>query len=405
METYWRQSFNDPDVFEAGLSAFAQILDKPTLLEVLSASGVAISPRVIMALAQHQGAFDEELSGLQLNLEKADAGDLRSATLLIGLQRAPSTLFSDRHPVSSVIGDLNTHEDRVVAQYSFWATAEHPALDLRSVSVPPTVFSQLVPNVQAWAYRVLTKTSQTAEKHNDLIVEGSESEHASVREGVAIGLRDIFFDSLDAIVIDWSLSEDDIVIREKLWEHMAANAQHSAGYREEVERAYRSSAINSNLRVRLEAACKDKGLSLTFKKIALQTGDPDLFTQLAGGTVTNNNQTFNAAVQAGALSNAGPGNTGTVNIGQQQQSVAAVEADLKELLSHLQRQPASNEKEKVMAAVEDAAKAPTKSKVGKVVDWLKSAKEGMTSITDISDKAGSFYSRIAPALEYLPDML
>lgn len=119
METYWRQSFNDPDVFEAGLSAFAQILDKPTLLEVLSASGVAISPRVIMALAQHQGAFDEELSGLQLNLEKADAGDLRSATLLIGLQRAPSTLFSDRHPVSSVIGDLNTHEDRVVAQYSF----------------------------------------------------------------------------------------------------------------------------------------------------------------------------------------------------------------------------------------------------------------------------------------------
>ena len=404
METYWRQSFNDSEVFEAGLSALAQILDKPTLLQVLSANGVALSPRVIMAVAQHHGAFEEELAGLRLDLRNANAGELRSATLLIGLQRAPSTLFSDRHPVSSVIGDLNTHEDGIIAQYSFWATAEHPDLDLGSVSVPPSVFSQLKPNVQAWAYRVLTKDKDTAEKHNELIVEGSESDHASVREGVAMGLRDIFFDSLDTIIIDWSLSEDDIVIREKLWEHMAANAQHSAGYREEAERAYRHSSTNSALRARLEAACKEKGLSLTFKKIALQTGDPDLFTQISGGNVTNN-QTFNGSVQTGALSNAGPGNTGNINIGQQQQAVSAVEAELKALLSDLQRQPASSEKEKVLAAVEDAVKAPTKSKVGKVVDWLKSAKEGMTSIADITEKAGSFYTKIAPALDHLPDLL
>ncbi|WP_300397317.1 hypothetical protein [uncultured Sphingobium sp.] len=357
-----------------------------------------------MALAQHHGAFEEELTALQLDLGRADAGDLRSATLLIGLQRAPSTLFSDRHPVSSVIGDLNSHEDGIVAQYSFWATAEHPDLSLDSVSVPPSLFSQLKPNVQAWAYRVLTKDNETAQKHNEFIVEGSESDHPNVREGVAMGIRDIFYDSLDTVVIDWSLSEDDIVIREKLWEHMAANAEHSAGYREEAERAYRSSSANSALRVRLDAACKEKGLALTFKKIALQTGDPDFFTQISGANVTNNNQTFLGPVQTAALSNAGPGNTGTVNIGQQQQVVSQVEADLKELLSDLQRQPASNEKDKVTAAVEDAVKSPTKSKVGKIVDWLKSAKEGMTSITDITEKAGVFYTKIAPALDHLPDI-
>ena len=126
-----------------------------------------------MALAQHHGAFEEELTALQLDLGRADAGDLRSATLLIGLQRAPSTLFSDRHPVSSVIGDLNSHEDGIVAQYSFWATAEHPDLSLDSVSVPPSLFSQLKPNVQAWAYRVLTKDNETAQKHNEFIVEGN----------------------------------------------------------------------------------------------------------------------------------------------------------------------------------------------------------------------------------------
>ncbi|MDQ0251502.1 hypothetical protein J2W22_003590 [Sphingomonas kyeonggiensis] len=405
MEAYWRRSFNDPDVFEAGLTALAQILDKPTLLKTLSSAGVALSPRVVMALAQHPGAFDEELAGLRLDLSKASAGDLRSATLLVGLQRAPDTLFSDRHPVSSVIGDLNTHDDGIVAQYSFWATVEHPDLDLGSVSVPPAVFSQLRPNVQAWAYRVLTKDNVTAKRHYDLIVEGSESDYADVREGVAMGLRDIFYDSLDTIVIDWSLTEEDIVIREKLWEHMAVNAEYSPGYREEAEKAYRSSSANSALRARLEAAGKDQGLLLTFRKIALQTGDPDLFTQIAGNTVTNNIQNFQGPLQAGAISNAGPGNTGTVSIGQQQQAVSSIEADLKQLLSDLQRTQTSPEQEKVVAAVEDAIKTPTRGRVGKVLDWLKSAKEGMTSIADFTEKAGALYTKMAPALEHLPDVL
>lgn len=219
-----------------------------------------------------------------------------------------------------------------------------------------------------------------------------------------MGLRDIFYDSLDALVIDWSLSEDEITIREKLWEHMAAHAQFSTGYREEAEKAYRQSGNNSDLRGRLEAACRDQGLSMTFKKIALQTGDPDLFTQLAGVTMTNN-QNFFGGVQAGSMSNAGPGNTGTINIGQQQQAVASVEADLRSLLSDLEKAPDSPEKNKVIDVVATAAKNPTRSSVGKVVDWLKTAKEGMTSLTEMTEKAGTLYTKLAPTLDTLPDLL
>lgn len=404
INAYWRDNFDNSDIFEAGLTALAQILDKPTLLKTLSDAGVALTPRVIMALAQHAGAFEAELDSLRLNLNTASAGDLRSATLLIGLQRAPETLFSDKHPVASVIGDLNSHEDKIVAQYSFWATAEHPSLDINSVSVPPAIFSQLEPNVQAWAYRVLTKSSEVAARNYEFIVEGSESSHPDVREGVAMGLRDIFYDSLDAVVIDWSLSEEDIVIREKLWEHMAANAEHSLGDREETEKAYRLSSTNSALRARLEAACNHQGLLLTFRRIALQTGDPDLFTQVAGASVTNN-QTFNAPVQTGAISNAGTGNAGSISIGQQQQAVAEVEVELKKLLSELGRHDKSEEQKKVVGAVESAIATPSKTTVGKVVDWLKSAKEGMTSIADMSEKAGKFYHTLAPALENMPDLL
>ena len=405
MNVYWRNSFDDAEIFEAGLTALAQIVDKPTLLKMLSDAGVAFSPQVIMALAQHSGPFDEELSNLQFKLETATSGELRSATLLIGLQRAPANLFSDRHPVSSIIGELNDHDDKTVSQYSFWATAEHPDLDLSNVRVPPNLFSQLRPNVQAWAYRVLTKNNQTAETNYDFIVEGSESEHSSVREGLAMGLRDIFYDSLDALVIDWSLGEEELSIREKLWEHMAVHAAQSAGYREEAEKAYRSSSSNSPLRARLEAACKDQGLSMTFKRIALQTGEPDLFTQIAGVHVTNNNQTFEGPVQAAAISNAGPGNTGTITIGQQQQAITMADAELKNLLSELKKQPDSEEKAKVTSAVQEAIKAPNKTTVGKVVDWLKSAKEGMTSLNGITDSAGKFYLSIAPLINLLPNFV
>jgi hypothetical protein len=406
MEVYWRESFEDSDVFEAGLSALAQILTRDELLKVLSDSGVALSPAVVMALAQHRGHFEKELNEIRLDPDKAEPGELRSATLLIGLQRAPETLFSDKHPVSAVIGDLNAYPDKIVAQYSFWATVEHPDLSLDSVRIPPGLFSQLAPNVQAWAYRVLTKNREIAQKHYDLIVEASDSDHATVREGVAMGLRDIFYDSLDTTVIDWSLSEEDMIIREKLWEHMAANAEHSHGYKDEVEKAYRSSSNNSTLRARLEAACRHQGLTLTLKKIALQTGEPDLFTQIAGAQVTNNNsQIFNAAVQSGAISNAGTGNAGNITIAQQQQTVRAIEDDLKALLSELQRQPKSAEQGKMLEVVSEAVKNPTKSKVGRVVDWLKSAKEGMSSLTDLTSKAGEFYTKIAPALEHLPDIV
>jgi hypothetical protein len=131
--------------------------------------------------------------------------------------------------------------------------------------------------------------------HYDAIVEGSQSEHFQVREGVAFGLRDIFYDSLDITVIDWLLDERDLEIREKLLEHMAAQSEYSGGYREEVEKAYRDSATGSTLRARLEAACRNTGLAIQLRKIALQTGEPDLYTLISGGTVSNT-QNFNAPV-------------------------------------------------------------------------------------------------------------
>lgn len=401
METAWKASFAESDVFLAGLTALAHILPKEELLALLNRSGVAISPRVIMALAQETAQFDAELARVSLDLNKAAAGELRSATLLVGLEKAPENLFSARHPVEDVLGDLNTHDDPIIAQYSFWATVEHPNLGVDDIKVPPGLFTQLPPNVQAWSYRVLTKTPAVAKCHYDAIVEGSQSQHFQVREGVAFGLRDIFYDSLDVTVIDWLLDEQELAIREKLLEHMAAQSDYSGGYREEVEKAYRDSATGSALRVRLEAACRNTGLAIQLRKIALQTGEPDLYTLISGATVTNT-QNFNAPVNVGGISQSGTGSTGDVTIIAQQNAVNEAGPLLKQLAEELEKLPASKEKDELRADVEEAAKEPKKGIVRRIVDSLKLANDGATALSALGGTAAHIYHGLNGLLPLLP---
>lgn len=395
METAWKQNFEIPDVFQAGLTALAHILPKDELMSLLARSGVSISPNVIMALAQESDKFDEEVAAICLDPEKSSARELRSATLLVGLEKAPEGLFSPRHPVESVLGTLNTHDDPIVSQYSFWATVEHPDLSVEDIRVPPQLFSQLPVNVQAWSYRVLTKNAGVAKRHNDFIFEGSKSPNFDVRQGVAFGLRDIFYDSLDITVIDWMLEEQELSIREKLLEHMAAQAGRSGGYREEVEQAYREAGNGSDLRTRIEAACKNTGFAMTLKKIALQTGDPDLYTLISGGTVTNNNtQNFSGNVNAGGISNSGSGNSGTVSIIAQQNALTEATTALEAVLQHLESMDPSKESRELRGEIEAALVDPKKSVLSSISEKLKLASEGASSLASLGGLAASAYEKI-----------
>ena len=208
---------------------------------------------------------------------------------------------------------MNTHENSIVAQYSFWATVENPKLGLANVRVRPENFSTLPPNVRGWAYRTLTKDGAKAVEHYEAIVDGSSAAHVEVREGVAVGIRNLYYDSLDTTVSDWFIEESDPIVRDRLLEHMAAHAGRSSFYREEVLRCYREAATKSVLRSRLEAANRDPDVSLEMRKIALQTGDPDLFEKLVR-PMTSNTQNFHGPVAAGGISNSGVGNMGQVQI-------------------------------------------------------------------------------------------
>ncbi len=400
----WKDNRSTPEVFAAGLTALAHLQEKEKLLTILKNSDVELDAGTLMALSQQTDSFADDLSKVRLDLNRATIGELTQATLLIGLKKAPETLFSDRYPVSDVIGDLNTHEDSTIAQYSFWATVEHPNLSLSSIRVAPADFSKLPPNVQGWAYRTLTKNGTLAFHHYDAIVEGSESKFEAVREGVAIGLRHIYYDSLDVTVVDWFLEETSPSVQNALLEHMATHISKSSAYRDEVLKAYREASSGSILRSRLEAANRDGAVALEMRRITLQMDDPMLFASMTRGNVTNN-LNFNAPVNAGGISNSGTGNTGAVQIISSGEALAAVAPVLQQLLQALENSSASNGSAEGAKLTREAIEAPTKGNVTRLFEWLKKAKDGGDAVIGLGTTLSAVYDKIGPYIEHLPNIL
>lgn len=396
----WKACRSDPEVFQAGLTALAKLVPKAQLEIILKEANVALDATALMALGQQTDVFRDELAALRLGIEKASDAELREATLLIGLKRAPDTLFSNRFPVSDVIGDLNSHADRTIAQYSYWATVEHPDLCLDNVRIGPADFHKLAPNVQGWAYRTLTLDGNTAIKHRETLFQGSESDHVEVREGVALGLRDIYFDGLDVDVVDWLVGEGESSVQDALLEHMAVHAWRSSAYREEVMRAYRAEANRSVLRSRLEAANRDDSVSLEMRKVALQMDDPDLFASMVGVSVTNNTMNFNGNVNAAGISNSGTGNTGQVIISAQQAETEAVTV-LRELLQALESPAAREGAAEGASLTREALEAPNKATVERVIGWLETAKKGGEAVIGVAGIANKAHDALKPLWDFL----
>lgn len=392
MQGPWQKSRNEEEVFDAGLTALARILPREGLAPLLNKADVALGPRTLLALAQQSSEYKSEIHALHINIDTAASSELRSATLLVGLVRAPDTLFSPRHPISDVIGDLNKHPDAIVAQYSFWAKVEHPNLGLADCKVSPRDFLYLPPNAQGWACRLLTKRGEVVARHHEFIVSASESDHAVVREGMAAALRDVYYDGLEAVVLDWHIDEDNALVRDRLLEHMSSHSGQIPEYREVVISAYRSSAPNSILRSRLEAANRDDKLSLDLRKIALETGDPDLFKSLAGGGMTIIN--VGGSAQVGGISGSGTGNSGQFQFSNSAADSEQVLRLLMQILGQIEALPRSQDTASIQEVVTEAVAKPSRLSLENVVGKLKSLRDGGEAAHELGSIVSQGYERL-----------
>lgn len=272
-----RRDRDDPDILGAGISALCALLPEEKARAELAKIDLPIEGGVLLAAVQHSGHFQGELRTTRLNIDTALAADLRLANILVGLNKAPGNLFSLSHANSEVIGELNFHPDVIVAQYSVWATYEHPSLGLKNLRLPLHDVETRPANVRKYVYQLAAKDVGTAQDNFEFLMMGSQDESIEARAGLATGLATIYFDSLETLILDWYDDEESDLVKQRLLEHMARYAERCPSYRSPVLKAYEASDMNSLTRARLESAARDTELYTEMKKIIYNAEGRDLF--------------------------------------------------------------------------------------------------------------------------------
>jgi nucleoside phosphorylase len=212
-----------------------------------------------------------------VNIDYANPPELRLAGILVGLDKAPEHLFSLNSPNHEVIGELNSHPDPIVAQYSIWATYENPTLSLKDLRLPLHDVEAKAPNIRKYVYQLAVKDIQTAQDNYEFLVQGSEDPDPEARAGLATGLRNVYFDGLETLIIDWFNDEDVDRVKQRLLEHMARNADNCSAYAAPALRAYEAADAGSLTRARLEAAARQTSLYPAMKRIEYDAEGRDLF--------------------------------------------------------------------------------------------------------------------------------
>ncbi len=387
---------DDPDIIGAGVAALAATHDEDRLRELLSRRGLPLEGATLLAAAQKIPSLQGKLIANRVNIDTAEISELRLSGVLVGVDRAPENLFDENHPNSSIMGELNTHPDAVVAQYSIWATMESRTLGFAHLRIPLADVVAQPPNVRAYIYRLVAADAGAARANYDFIEEASLDIDADARAGLARGLRDTYFDGVEEIVISWILDEADLKVRGFLLEHMAAQSSRMDRYGDFVEQAYAGEATASVARARLEAASKGTPLASRLGRIRLLGENADLL-RLGDAGVTNN-FTFNAPA-TGAFSGSGTAQTGDISLLYQQQAPQIASEQLSALLDLL----AADKKvsSDVTAEVLSAKNAPTKSKVQGVLDWFRVAKEGGQIATATIGAAPGIINQLTKVIPYL----
>jgi nucleoside phosphorylase len=259
------------------VSALCALLPAEEARKELERADLPLSGAILMAAVQHSAHFQTELRVARVKIDYADPSELRLAGVLLGLDKAPEHLFSLTIPNRDVIGELNSHPDSIVAQYSVWATYENPNLSIKNLRLPLHDVEMKLPNVRKYVYQLAAKNAQTAQDNYEFLVLGSEDDSAEARAGLAGGLRDIYFDGLETLILDWFDEEQVEQVKQRLLEHMARNAAHVSAYASPVLRAYEAADASSLTRARLEAAARDTPLYVAMKRIEYDAEGRDLF--------------------------------------------------------------------------------------------------------------------------------
>lgn len=386
------------DILGAGIAALVALTQPDDLVNLLGGIGVPLEGPALLAAAQQTDAYKAKLAANRIRIDVASDAELRLAVVLVGLNKAPEHLFDLSHENRAVIGSINRHHDPGVAQYSVWAICENAGFGLAELGVPLADIEDLPDNVRGYILRLIAADAETAEKHREYLVLGSEDPSERARLGLAAGLQPVYFDGLEELTIDWLGGEVSQGVKDHLLDHMASQAERCPAYREAVVTTYTLAGIGSLVRSRLEAAAAKTSLYGDLRRIAIQGETGSLFEKEER---LSQKFEFNAPVTIGAIT----GDNAKIEnaIGAVQNNAQGAQEALALLAGLLSKSMTIGDelahgKELVAAA----QKGPTKPTLEKVVGWMKSIKDGAAYAVAAGHDFHQIYEKLQAILPHLP---
>lgn len=393
----------DEDILAAGIGALIFLTKEEERPAILRKVDVALEGAALLAAAQQAASYQGELARQRINIDTASAPELRLASVLIGLEKAPEHLFELGHLNAAVIGRLNGHPDPMVAQYSAWAVCEHPKLNLSHMASPIEDIETRPERVRAYMYRLLTADGATAQCYREYVELGSTDQSARARGGLATGLSNAYFDGLEEVTVDWLTGEQEASVKDAVLDHMIAHSHLSDVYYAKAIDEYAAAGIGALKRARMEAAAQGLPIFGEFRKIALKSESLSLFPDDAplfgGNTVTNN---FNAQnLNVGMVAGDGAKVEGGVNASQANYAADTV-SQLRVLQELLANAGEGKEIETGKELIAAAAANPSKGTVTKVLGWMKQLKEGTGYAVATAEGFGKVLETLGDLADKLP---
>jgi len=143
------------------------------------------------------------VTSARIDIEKASPDLLKLALVLVGIGKAPPNLFDPRHNNSEIVRVLGSHDHPIVKQYSCWAIVENPKLNYSNLGIPFDTIQDQPANVRAWMYEALCDSGPRNHQTTEYIEEGSRDVDLRAQAGLSHGLRQVYVDGIEPIILDW----------------------------------------------------------------------------------------------------------------------------------------------------------------------------------------------------------
>lgn len=375
---------HDPETMASAIAAVFKFI--PSAQERLIKK-MGIDPDLVVLSALQQTPVQEiDLSNTRINIERASPEILKLGLILVGVGKAPQHIFHPRHENGEIVRVLGGHHDEIVSQYSVWAISENSALGLNNLGISIKNIENQKQNVRAWMHRLIAMNADATNPYIEYILLGIDDDQIKVREGLAAGLQNTFFDGLDPCVLDWYVAEPSESVRSNVLDHIVKQSTNCSNYEGFALEFYEKEGAGSPRRMRMEAMAAGTGTYGKLIKLKIE-GQSELFEnieyhQYFYGDIDMSNRSVKVGGNVSGIVATGDETKNTINRSLSGDEIVTILREFQSARQIIDEVDVDDRlKSKARNAIDDAEKDPSPGKLERALGVIKKVAEAAKSVT------------------------